>query len=268
MTDLEQTDPNAIEAVLATAKGTMVITFLPDRAPLHVNNFLSLAKEGFYDGTAFHRVVRNFMVQGGCPNTKLASDGTAGQGQPGTGRPDGHDGLRAEFHDLEHRRGVVSMARGRDPNSAGSQFFIVQGEHAQHLDGKYTAFAVVEEGLDVLDEIAAVECDFGPNGEQSQPKERIELQSVQLRPRQQRQIEGAPAEQEDAAAGKDAAGKDAAGKDAAGKEAASGAVAPAADNGSQPSNESDDGPVEEASGAPPVGGDDETRSNEQAAVQE
>jgi peptidyl-prolyl cis-trans isomerase B (cyclophilin B) len=179
--DLQQTDPNAIEAALETSKGTLVVTFLPEKAPLHVSNFLSLAQEGFYDGTAFHRVIRNFMIQGGCPNTKEGATG-----QPGTGRPEGHDGLRAEFNDVEHRRGVVSMARGRDPNSAGSQFFIVHGEHAPHLDGKYTAFAVVEEGLDVLDEIASVECSFGPNGEQSEPAERIDLLSISLRPRQQR----------------------------------------------------------------------------------
>ncbi len=180
MFDLETTDPASIEATLVTSKGTMVVTFFPDQAPEHVRNFLRLAQRGFYDGLAFHRVIRNFMVQTGCPHTRAGATG-----QPGTGRPDG-PGLRAEFHDLPHTRGVLSMARSRDPNSAGSQFFIIHGEHAAHLDGQYTAFGKVEDGFDVLDEIASVECAFGPNGERSQPKERIELQQIGLRPRQQR----------------------------------------------------------------------------------
>jgi len=188
--DLETTDPATIEAAMVTSKGTMVITFFPDKAPLHVQNFLRLAQQGFYSGLAFHRVVRNFMVQSGCPNTKAGAIG-----QPGTGRPPG-PGLRAEFSDLPHRRGVVSMARSRDPNSAGSQFFIVHGEHAPHLDGQYTVFGKVEEGLDVLDEIASVDCAFGPNGERSAPKERIEITHVELRPRQQREAQPAAGEQQ------------------------------------------------------------------------
>ena len=177
--DLDQTDPATIEAAVVTDKGTLVVTFFPEQAPKHVRSFLTLAQQGFYDGVAFHRIVRNFMVQTGCPHSKRGATG-----EPGTGGP-GHR-LQAEFSDLPHTRGTVSMARGQDPNSAGSQFFVVQGEHARHLDGKYTVFGMVEEGLDVLDQIANVDCDFGPTGERSKPKERIEIRRIELRPRQQR----------------------------------------------------------------------------------
>lgn len=179
MIDLATTDPEAIEAALVTDKGTMVITFCPQQAPNHVRNFLLLSQQGFYDGLAFHRVIRNFMVQGGCPHTRAGATG-----RPGTGGPGHH--LAAEFNDLPHTRGAVSMARGPDPNSAGSQFFLVHADHAAHLDGQYTVFGRVEEGLDVLDEIAAVDCDFGAMGERSVPKQRIGIQRVELRPRQQR----------------------------------------------------------------------------------
>lgn len=180
MMDIENTDPNTIEAVMATNKGAMVITFFPDKAPQHVRNFLQLAQQGFYEGLAFHRVIRNFMVQAGCPNTRAGATGT-----PGTGRPDAPP-LRQEFNDLPHTRGILSMARGADPNSAGSQFFIVHGDHAKHLDGQYTVFGKVEEGLEVLDEIASVDCNFGAMGERSTPRERIEITHIELRPRQQR----------------------------------------------------------------------------------
>lgn len=179
MIDLDQTDATTLEAAMVTSKGTMVITFFPEKAPKHVHNFLKLAQDGFYDGVAFHRVIRNFMVQTGCPNTRKGASG-----QPGTGGP-GHR-LQAEFNDEKHLRGVLSMARTQDPNSAGSQFFVVHGEHAEFLDGQYTVFGKVEEGLDVLDEIAAVDCDFGPSGERSVPKQRIEIQKIEIRPRQQR----------------------------------------------------------------------------------
>jgi peptidyl-prolyl cis-trans isomerase B (cyclophilin B) len=188
MIDLQTADLSQLEAVLVTSKGEMVVTFFADKAPGHVQNFLSLSQQGFYDGLAFHRVIRNFMIQGGCPNTRAGATG-----QPGTGRPEGVS-LRAEFHDEPHTRGVLSMARSRDPNSAGSQFFIVHAEHAPHLDGQYTAFGRVEEGLDVLDEIASVECSFGPGGERSTPKERIEIERVEIRARQERNAQGGEAE--------------------------------------------------------------------------
>jgi len=179
--DLDQTDPSTLEAELVTSKGSLVVTFFADKAPGHVHNFLKLCLEGFYDGTAFHRVIRNFMIQGGCPNTRPGATG-----QPGTGRPEG-TALRAEFNDTRHTRGVLSMARGgHDVNSAGSQFFVVHAEQATHLDGQYTAFGVVEEGLEVLDEIAGLECEFGPGGEKAKPKERVEIERVEVRQRQDR----------------------------------------------------------------------------------
>jgi peptidyl-prolyl cis-trans isomerase B (cyclophilin B) len=186
--DLDQTDPAAIEAVLVTDKGTMVVTFFPEQAPQHTQSFLRLAQQGFYNGTSFHRIVRNFMVQGGCPHSRRGAAGQPGTGGPGFSLP-------AEFSDLPHTRGTLSMARARDPNSAGSQFFFVHGEAAPHLDGQYTVFGKLEEGLDVLDQIANLDCDFGPGGERSQPKERVEIRRIELRPRQERApAEGAAAE--------------------------------------------------------------------------
>jgi peptidyl-prolyl cis-trans isomerase B (cyclophilin B) len=178
--DLDQTDYATIEAVLHTDKGPMVVTFLPEVAPRHVRSFLTLAQQGFYDGVAFHRIIRNFMVQTGCPNSKVGALGAPGTGGPGYTLP-------AEFNDIPHDRGVLSMARARDPGSAGSQFFIVHGDQARFLDGQYTVFGRVEEGLETLDTIAATECDFGPGGERSTPKERIEIRRIELRERRQRE---------------------------------------------------------------------------------
>lgn len=177
--DLDQTDLATVEAAVVTDKGTMVVTFFPEQAPKHARSFLDLAQKGFYNGIAFHRIVRNFMIQTGCPNSRRGA-----VGQPGTGGPGFR--LQAEFNDIPHTRGILSMARSSDPNSAGSQFFIVQGEHADYLDGQYTVFGKVEEGLDVLDQIANIDCDFGPGGERSQPKERVEIRRIELRPRQER----------------------------------------------------------------------------------
>ena len=123
----------------------IVLELYPDVAPNTVNNFICLVKAGFYNGLIFHRVIRDFMIQGGCPN------GT-GMGGPGYC-------IRGEFsqngfkNDLQHTRGVISMARAMKPNSAGSQFFIMH-EDAPHLDGAYAAFGKVIEGMDVVDEIA------------------------------------------------------------------------------------------------------------------
>ncbi|MGI5904815.1 MAG: peptidylprolyl isomerase [Candidatus Pararuminococcus gallinarum] len=123
----------------------------PDKAPITVENFVKLAKEGFYDGLIFHRVIQGFMIQGGCPQ------GT------GMGGPGYH--IKGEFaangvdNPIKHTRGVISMARAQDPNSAGSQFFIMH-EDAPHLDGQYAAFGKVVEGMDVVDEIACVDVDF------------------------------------------------------------------------------------------------------------
>jgi len=151
-------------AVIETSKGEIEIEFLPDKAPGHVKNFLDLAQKGFYDGTTFHRVIPGFMVQGGCPNTR--EDGSS-QGPPGTGGP-GYN-IDAEFNDTPHKRGVVSMARAGDPNSAGSQFFICVAD-AAFLDRQYSAFGRVVRGMEVADAIVGMKRDAADN-----PNERVEM---------------------------------------------------------------------------------------------
>ena len=129
---------------------TMTLELYPEIAPITVENFVKLAKEGFYDGLIFHRVIEGFMIQGGDP------DGT-GCGGPGYS-------IKGEFarngvkNDLKHTRGVISMARSQNPNSAGSQFFIMH-EDAPHLDGQYAAFGKMTDGFDTLDEIAETDTD-------------------------------------------------------------------------------------------------------------
>ena len=136
-----------ITAILTTSAGEMTLEFWPDVAPGHVKNFIDLAKKGFYDGTCFHRVIKGFMIQGGDPNTR----DDAKQHLWGTGGP-GHQ-IKAEFNKKKHARGVLSMARSNDPNSAGSQFFICHGD-AGFLDGQYTAFGKLIKGDEVLEKIA------------------------------------------------------------------------------------------------------------------
>lgn len=147
----EDLDLKNTKVVLATNFGDMTLAFRPDKAPNTVANFVELSRSGFYDGTKFHRVIRDFMIQGGDPNTKDDSK-QASWGQGGTGK-----NLDAEFNDIRHVRGVVSMARSADPNSASSQFFIVHKD-AAHLDHQYTAFGNLEKGADVLDAIATTKC--------------------------------------------------------------------------------------------------------------
>lgn len=168
----EQHTP-AGQAVIKTSYGELAVAFWPDVAPKTVENFRRLARDGFYDGTAFHRVMKGFMIQGGCPNTKRGATGTPGAGGPGWK-------LKAEFNDRPHVRGVLSMARAQDPDSAGSQFFICHGD-ARFLDRQYTAFGQVVNGLDVLDRIASVPCSPG-GGERSTPVERIAVESILLVP--------------------------------------------------------------------------------------
>lgn len=165
--DLDNVDFNQVCASISTDKGDLELEFYPDKAPKTVRNWLDLAKQGFYDGLTFHRVLQDFMIQGGCP------DGT-GKGGPGYMIP-------AEFNDEQHRRGTVSMARTSDPDSAGCQFFIVHAEHAPHLDGKYTVFARVAKGLSVLDSLASVEVDYDANDERSRPVEALHIKHVALK---------------------------------------------------------------------------------------
>ena len=131
---------NETLATIETSEGSMTVEFFDDKAPKHVENFLKLAEDGFYDGTVFHRVISGFMIQGGCP------DGN-GRGGPGYS-------IDAEFNDVHHERGVLSMARSADPNSAGSQFFVCHGD-AAFLDGQYTAFGRLCDGDETLEKIAS-----------------------------------------------------------------------------------------------------------------
>src|SRR3984893_2863431 len=141
----------------------MVVEFWPDVAPKTVENFKTLAKKGFYDGTCFHRVIKGFMIQGGDPLTKDPS----AEDRWGTGDP-GYK-VKAEFNDRPHVRGVISMARSQDPDSAGSQFFIIVKD-APQLNGKYTVFGEVVKGMDVADKIVSQQRDGRDN-----PLERIEM---------------------------------------------------------------------------------------------
>lgn len=157
--------------VLETDKGEIIVKFFPEIAPKHVESFKKLAKEGFYDGTRFHRCIAGFMIQGGDPKTKdmkLANEW-------GTGGPDFR--LKAEFNDQKHLRGVLSMARSSDPDSAGSQFFIMVKE-ASSLDHNYTAFGIVVKGMDVVDKIV-VTGDARNNGK-VEPEDAVLIKSAKL----------------------------------------------------------------------------------------
>jgi peptidyl-prolyl cis-trans isomerase B (cyclophilin B) len=156
-------------ATIHTKFGNMEVRLSPNVAPRHVENFIKLAKSGFYNGTIFHRVIPGFMIQGGDPNTKNSlRKETYGQGGPKDekGNP---IYLKAEFNDTPHKRGIVSMARASEPDTAGSQFFIVI-EDSFFLDRKYTAFGEVTRGLGVADKIAAL-----PRNDQDLPNERVEM---------------------------------------------------------------------------------------------
>ena len=137
--------------VLETSLGKIVIEFFPDDAPNHVDNFISLTESGFYDGVLFHRIIPDFMIQSGDPNTIDGDPSTWGIGGP-------DQRVDAEFNSIKHNRGIVSMARSADPNSGGSQFFIVH-ENSNFLDEQYTVFGriVTEDSFQTLDKIAAVE---------------------------------------------------------------------------------------------------------------
>jgi peptidyl-prolyl cis-trans isomerase B (cyclophilin B) len=168
---MTQNQNSSEQAVIKTSFGEMTVAFWPDVAPKTVENFKTLARKGFYDGTAFHRIIKGFMIQGGCPNTK----GDKG-GVPGTGGP-GYQ-IKAEFNAKPHVKGVLSMARSSSPDSAGSQFFICHGD-ARFLDRQYTAFGELVSGEDVLEKIANVAT--GGN-ERSTPIERVALESVRIVP--------------------------------------------------------------------------------------
>ena len=150
-------------AIIKTKFGDMEIKFFPELAPKHVENFITLAKSGFYDKTIFHRVIPGFMIQGGDPNTKDPNKKSEyGMGGPSTK-------LKAEFNAKSHTRGIVSMARSNSPDSAGSQFFIVVKD-STFLDRQYTVFGEVVRGMEVADKIVN-----SPRGQNDLPNERIEM---------------------------------------------------------------------------------------------
>src|SRR5271156_3665847 len=162
-------------AVIKTSAGEMTVEFWPDVAPKTVENFKTLAKKGFYDGTAFHRIVKGFMIQGGDPLTK----DSAAEERWGTGGP-AHRG-KAEFNDKPHVRGVLSMARSQNPDSAGSQFFICLAD-ARFLDRQYTAFGRLIKGDDVLGKLGDTPTTMSGGGERSKPLSRVGVESVKIVP--------------------------------------------------------------------------------------
>ena len=158
--------------ILHTDKGDIELKFFPEVAPKHVESFKKLVKDGFYNGTRFHRCIAGFMIQGGDPQTKdMTKSDYWGTGGPGFQ-------LKAEFNDTKHVRGVLSMARSSDPDSAGSQFFIMVKE-ASSLDHQYTAFGIVIKGMDVVDKIV-VTGDARNNGKVD-PDEAVEIKTAELK---------------------------------------------------------------------------------------
>ena len=155
-------------ATIETNFGKISFKLLPDLAPETVRNFEKLAKEGFYDGTLFHRVIPGFMIQGGDPNTKTDNKGSWGMGGPGYN-------VKAEFSSRSHLRGIVSMARAQDPDSAGSQFFIVTTD-STFLDRQYTVFGEVIEGMDVADKIVKQERDSNDCPLEKVPMNRVTVE--------------------------------------------------------------------------------------------
>ena len=162
-------------AVIKTSEGDMVVQFWTDAAPNTVENFKKLARQGFYDGTIFHRIVKQFMIQGGDPNSKdPAKEKSYGEGGPGYN-------IKAEFNDHSHDRGVISMARGPDPDSAGSQFFICLAQ-VHRLDHQYTTFGKLIKGQDVLEKIGDTPVTRNSMGEPSKPTKRVVVESIKIVP--------------------------------------------------------------------------------------
>ncbi len=158
-------------AVIETSLGKIELKFYPEVAPNHVDNFITLARQGFYDGTVFHRVIPGFMIQGGDPESKSPDRRRHGTGGPGYR-------LKAEFSKMKHKRGVLSMARSAHPDSAGSQFFICVAD-TPWLDGQYTVFGEVVSGLDVVDRIVSQ-----PRDKRDNPIERVEMKIRIIQPAQ------------------------------------------------------------------------------------
>src|SRR5213596_1492149 len=164
--------PNEV-AVIKTSEGNMVVQFWNDAAPKTIENFKKLARSGFYDGTIVHRIVKGFMIQGGDPNSKdPGKESSYGQGGPGYK-------IKAEFNDHSHDRGVISMARSSDPDSAGSQFFICLAP-VHRLDRQYTTFGKLTKGEDVLEKIGDTPVERNAQGEPSKPTKRITINKIDI----------------------------------------------------------------------------------------
>jgi peptidyl-prolyl cis-trans isomerase B (cyclophilin B) len=163
---MDDRDDKMRATIAVTSKGQplgeIVLRFFQDVAPGHVNNFVKLSRDGFYNGTTFHRVIPGFMIQGGDPNSKTSDRSSHGMGGPGYK-------VKAEFNSKPHKRGIVSMARANDPDSAGSQFFICVAD-ANFLDWQYTVFGEVVSGMEVADKIVSMKRDGRDN-----PLERAEM---------------------------------------------------------------------------------------------
>jgi len=149
-------------AIIETKLGNIELRFFPEVAPNHVNNFIELSKKGFYDGTLLHRVIPTFMIQGGAPNSKAYDRSLHGTGGPGYT-------VKAEFNNKPHKRGILSMARAQNPDSAGSQFFICVAD-ALSLNNKYTVFGEVVSGMEVVDKIVSQ-----PRDSRDNPLEKVEM---------------------------------------------------------------------------------------------
>jgi len=162
-------------AVIKTSEGDMVVQFWTDAAPNTIENFKKLAKQGFYNGAIFHRIVKGFMIQGGDPNSKdPAKENKYGEGGPGYK-------IKAEFNDHSHERGVISMAREPDPDSAGSQFFICLAP-VPRLDHQYTTFGKLIKGDDVLEKIGNTPVTRNSTGENSKPTQRVTIEKIDILP--------------------------------------------------------------------------------------
>jgi peptidyl-prolyl cis-trans isomerase B (cyclophilin B) len=173
----EKTSMNASNdvAVIKTSEGEMVVQFWTDAAPNTIENFKKLVRDGFYDGTIFHRIVKGFMIQGGDPNSKdPAKENSYGQGGPSYK-------IKAEFNDHSHQRGLISMARSADPDSAGSQFFICLAP-VPRLDHQYTTFGKLIKGDDVLEKIGDTPVTRNSSGENSKPTKRVVIESIKIVP--------------------------------------------------------------------------------------